>query len=229
MLLDKHVSMFGLHHMGAIVTVCILVGCLVVIVCFKRKGGANLHSFPYSNCMCFLPTLLYTSGVGETSVDACVAPHGLHCHSVYTGRLLRCNCLLVKYSSEMVQTATCIYSRILTAWISSNLLCKPAVLEQQVLMFGLHHMSSNCHSMLVGWFVVVGIAYMKYSSETVQTGNLYLFSNSNCIILYQPSCKPVIEQLRVDVWVAPHGCHCNSLHTGRFFALQVPAWSIAVR
>ena len=107
MLLDKHVSMFGLHHMGASVTVCILVGCLVVIVCFKKTGGATLHSFPYSNCMCFLPTLLYTSGVGETSVDACVAPHGLHWHSVYTGRLLRCNCLLVKYSSEMVQTATC--------------------------------------------------------------------------------------------------------------------------
>ena len=89
--LNNYVLMFGLHHMGAIVTVCILVGCLVVIVCFKITGGATLHSSPYSNCMCFLPTLLYTQGVGETSVDACVAPHGLHWHSVYTGRLLRCH------------------------------------------------------------------------------------------------------------------------------------------
>ena len=29
--------------------------------------------------------------------------------------------------------------------------------------------------MLVGWFVVVGIAYMKYSSETVQTVT-YIYS-----------------------------------------------------
>ena len=52
--LDTHASMFGLHHLGCVVTLCLLVGCLVVIACFKMKDGANLHSFPYSNCMfCF--------------------------------------------------------------------------------------------------------------------------------------------------------------------------------
>ena len=116
----------------------------------------------------------------------------MHCHSVYTGRLLRCNCLLVKYSSEMVQTANLHLFPYSNCMNFLQPLCKPAVLEQQVLMFGLHHMSSKCHSMLVGWFVVVGIAYMKYSSEMVQTANLHLFPYSNCMILCQPSCKPVV-------------------------------------
>ena len=55
--LDKHASMFGLHHLGRVVTLCLLVGCLVVIACFKIKDGAHLHSFPYSNCMTFVQPL----------------------------------------------------------------------------------------------------------------------------------------------------------------------------
>jgi hypothetical protein len=35
----------------------------------------------------FIPTFVQTSGIGQASVDVWVAPHGLHCHSLYTGRL----------------------------------------------------------------------------------------------------------------------------------------------
>ena len=53
--------MFGLHHMGCIVSVCILSGCLVAIACLKYGSEmvrtANLHSFPYSNCMTFVQPL----------------------------------------------------------------------------------------------------------------------------------------------------------------------------
>ena len=56
--LNKYVLMFGLHHMGCIVSVCILSGCLVAIACLKYGSEmvrtANLHSFPYSNCMTFV-------------------------------------------------------------------------------------------------------------------------------------------------------------------------------
>ena len=77
-------------------TICILAGCLVVTACLKIKlwDGAHLHSFPYSNCVNFFqpsckPVLLnkYVLMFGCT-------PHGLHCHSLNSGRLFRCICLL---------------------------------------------------------------------------------------------------------------------------------------
>ena len=56
--LNNYVLMFGLHHMGCIVSVCILSGCLVAPACLKYGSEmvrtANLHSFPYSNCMTFV-------------------------------------------------------------------------------------------------------------------------------------------------------------------------------
>ena len=77
-------------------TTCILAGCLVVTACLKIKlwDGAHLHSFPYSNCMNFLPTFVQTSGTEQIRVDVWVTPHGLHCHSLNSGRLFRCICLL---------------------------------------------------------------------------------------------------------------------------------------
>ena len=84
--LDKHASMFGLHHLGRVVTLCLLVGCLVVIACFKIKDGANLHVL--------LTTFVQTSGIEQIRADVWVATHGLHCLSLYTVRLLGCNWLL---------------------------------------------------------------------------------------------------------------------------------------
>ena len=49
---------FGLHHMGCIVSVWIAVGCFVVSACLNYGSEtvrtANLDSFPYSNCMTFV-------------------------------------------------------------------------------------------------------------------------------------------------------------------------------
>lgn len=50
--LDKQMLMFGLLHMSCIVTVCMLVGSLVVIA-YLRYSSEMLRTFPYSNCMIF--------------------------------------------------------------------------------------------------------------------------------------------------------------------------------
>lgn len=59
----------------------------------KSRDSANVHEFPwFSLILSFVQTS--GSGVGQTNVNVWVAPHELHCHSVYAGRFFGCNCLL---------------------------------------------------------------------------------------------------------------------------------------
>ena len=87
---------------------------------------------------------MQTRSIGQANVDVWVAPHGLHCHRLYTGtcRLLGCNCLLEVWQWDGANLHQFPYSNCMTffqPW------CKPVVLDKQcwwylgcVLMFGLH-------------------------------------------------------------------------------------------
>ena len=213
---------------------------------------------------------MQTSGIEQIRADVWVAPHGLHCLSLYTVRLFGCSCLLevwqwdganlhqFTYSNCMTFfqpwckpvvldmqcwylgcstwvalaqfRTTCILAGCLVEiaclekklWDGANLhsfpysncvnffqpSCKPVLLNNYVLMFGLHHMGCIVTVWIaVGCFVV--FACLKYSSEMVWTSIItrippaWLSSN-----LLQPNG---IGQTSVYVWVGPHGLHCRNL------------------
>ena len=81
--LNKYVLMFGLHHMGYIVTVRIAVGCFVVSACLKYSSEMVWTSIIARVPPAWLSSnLLQTNGIGQTSVYVWVGPHGLHCHNL---------------------------------------------------------------------------------------------------------------------------------------------------
>ena len=105
-------------------TTCILAGCLVEIACLETKlwDGANLSSFPYSNCMFFSQP-----SCKPVVLNKYVLMFGLHHMGCIVSVCILSGCLVaiacLKYSSEMERT--CINSHILTAWLSSNLDANP--------------------------------------------------------------------------------------------------------
>ena len=112
-------------------TTCILAGCLVEIACLETKlwDGANLHSFPYSNC-----TFFSQPSCKPVVLNKYVLMFGLHHMGFIVSVCMLSGCLVaiaclkygiasLKYSSEMERT--CINSHILTAWLSSNLDANP--------------------------------------------------------------------------------------------------------
>ena len=81
--LNKYVLMFGLHHMGCIVTVWIAVGCFVVSACLKYSSEMVWTSIITRIPPAWLSShLLQTNGIGQTSVYVWVGPHGLHCRNL---------------------------------------------------------------------------------------------------------------------------------------------------
>ena len=80
--------------MGCIVTVCMLVGCSVPIASSKALKWWEptlIHTFSLYD---FAPTVMQTSGIGQTSVDSWVVTCGLYCHSLDNGMIIvQVNCL----------------------------------------------------------------------------------------------------------------------------------------
>ena len=117
---------FGLHHMGCIVSVWIAVGCFVVSACLNYGSEtvrtANLDSFPYSNCMtfvqpsckpvildkllficirllcvCALPVLYWALHHARTPESAHVLMDGLHPKAFFFGKYI-CYILVVYHN-----------------------------------------------------------------------------------------------------------------------------------
>ena len=155
---------------------------------------------------------MQTRSIGQANVDVWVAPHGLHCHSLYTGtcRLLGCNCLLEVWQWDGANLHQFPYSNCMTffqPW------CKPVVLDKQCWYLGcstwvaLAQFRTTC--ILAGCLVEIACLEKKLWDGA----NLHSFPYSNCMFFSQPSCKPVA----LNKYVLMLGLHCHSLNSGRSF------------